>query len=434
MPPIARYLSQARSLVRTKQGADILWNLGSMGVLTVCGFALLALILRWWDDGGATLGIFEQVYAGYIFFSQLAVGGLDRSALRAVAAHPTRDGAMAQAVIAALLPTFALALCASVLFFLARNQVAAWLESPGVALGIAAATPGLFCFAINKVLLAVLNGLERMRAFAVFQSLRYVLILVGLLCVRSWGWDGARVAFVFTFSESILLVLLAVALVRALPRPRRGSLLARAAEHARFGLKSMASGVLLELQARVDVWMIGLFLSDARVGIYGFAARVAEGVFQILVVLQNVYNPKLAAFFARGEKTELERFVRGERKKLVLGMAGAAALAIAVYPVCLALLAPQPAYRESWLPYAVLVLGMAAMAGYYPFSQTLLMAGFPGWHSLYMLSIVALNVVFNALLIQALDIPGAALATAGSFVCSCFLLVVLVRRRAGLQL
>ena len=36
------------------------------------------------------------------------------------------------------------------------------------------AAPGLFCFAINKVLFGVVNGLRRMRAFAIYTSLRYI--------------------------------------------------------------------------------------------------------------------------------------------------------------------------------------------------------------------------------------------------------------------
>ncbi len=433
MSQFERLTARARAAVQGKQGQDVLWNLGSMVVLSVCGFALLALIIRWYDDGGATLGIFEQVYAGYIFFSQLAVGGVDRSALKAVAEHRARDAQLGATVLAALLPATLMAALSTALFWTTRHHIARFLESPGVALGIEAACGGLFFFALNKVLLAVVNGLERMRAFAVFQSLRYVLILVGLCLVRMWQWDGARVAFVFTFSEGLLFLVLALEILRQVPRPS-GGVARLALQHAVFGVKSLASGVLLELQARVDVWMIGAYLSDARVGIYGFAARIAEGVFQILVVLQNIYNPKIAEHLGRGAKAELAQLVRRDRPRIVLSMAGATALAIACYPIALWLLAPDPTYRESWPPFAILVLGMAAMAGYYPFAQTLLMAGFPGWHTFYMVSLVACNVVCNALLIPRLGIPGAALATAISFLFSCLLLVRLVKQRTGVQL
>ena len=55
-----------------------------------------------------------------------------------------------------------------------------------------------------------------------------------------------------------------------------------------YGAKSALAGVMLELNAKVDIWMIGVFLSDKLVGIYTFAAMVAEGVYQLLVVLQTL--------------------------------------------------------------------------------------------------------------------------------------------------
>jgi O-antigen/teichoic acid export membrane protein len=432
MSLLERMQGQLARATQGKQGRDVLWNLGSLLVLSACGFALVALLTRWYGDSG--LGVFEQVYAAYVLFSQLAVGGIDRSVLRQVASHPGRDRELGAIVASALLPAVPAAALSTLLFWVGRDALAALVDSPAVAVGIGAAAPGLFCFAINKVLLGVVNGLSRMRAFAVYQSLRYVLILVGLLCVHELGWDGARAAFVFTFSEVLLLLVLIVELLRTVPLPRRLPLVGRAREHARYGAKSVASGMLLELQARVDVWMIGLFLSDARVGIYGIAARVGEGLFQILVVLQNVYNPRLAALFVGGKQQELERLARADRPRMRLGMLAAALVALAAYPLVLRIIAPEPQFAQSLLPFALLAAGMVAVAGHYPFAQALLMAGFPGWHTLYMLSIVAFNVVANSLLIPVLDISGAALATAGSLAFSAFALVALVRARTGVRL
>jgi hypothetical protein len=53
---------------------DVAWNVASIAVLGVSGIALNAIIARTYD--AAALGVFNQVMAAYILFSQLAVGGV----------------------------------------------------------------------------------------------------------------------------------------------------------------------------------------------------------------------------------------------------------------------------------------------------------------------------------------------------------------------
>src|SRR5262249_44642809 len=147
------------------------------------------------------------------------------------------------------------------------------LDSPGTAEGIAWATPGLFFFALNKILLAAVNGLQRMRAFAVYQSLRYVLILAALCGFALFDRErahAAHLAGVFSFAEGGLFLVLALEVWLQLRGPLESGWRARVPAHLSYGLRSIGSGVLLELNARVDVLMIGWYLSDAQVGIYTF--------------------------------------------------------------------------------------------------------------------------------------------------------------------
>ncbi|HVS09468.1 MAG TPA: hypothetical protein VMS76_06290, partial [Planctomycetota bacterium] len=130
---------------------DVTWNFASLAVLGISGIALQALIGRHY--GAATLGVFNQVLAAYILFSQAAAGGINLSALRAIAEDSSDRARISSIVAGALLPVLALAAVFSLAFSLARGLAADVLESPDVALGIAAATPGLFFFALNKLLL-----------------------------------------------------------------------------------------------------------------------------------------------------------------------------------------------------------------------------------------------------------------------------------------
>ncbi len=136
--------------------------------------------------GQVALGVFNLVTISWFAFAVLGAGGLQFAVLRAVAEDPDDRDRLAAVVAGALIPAVGLAAAATGLYVLLRVPFGA-LQGPAVAEGMLWAAPGLFCFALNKVLFGVVNGLRRMRAFAVYTSLRYVLIAVGLLLARVPG-------------------------------------------------------------------------------------------------------------------------------------------------------------------------------------------------------------------------------------------------------
>lgn len=409
--------------------SDVLWNFASIAVLGFSGIALNSLIGG--QYGPAALGVFGQVWAWYVFFSQLAVGGVDLSVLKATSEHQRDRAKVAEVVLGALAPTLALALASTLVFFGASGLAARIAQSDGVAVGMALAAPGLFFFALNKVLFGVVNGLQRMRAFALLQSSRFVLMLGGYFTVRELGWPAERIAFLFTFAEAILFAMLAVEVGRQIPWRVGEAWRSWVGAHLRFGVKSVLSGVLLELNSRVDVLMIGYYLDDVRVGVYTFAAMIAEGVFQLQVKLQNVYNPRIAQALASGRHDELRAMVRKGRVWSWALMFAVGAIAVAGYPLALDVLR-QPPEMDGGLPaFATLLLGIALSAGYMPFQQTLLMGNRPGWHSAMMLMVVAINFVGAALLIPRLELVGAATATAFAMIASVAILRALVKRQLG---
>lgn len=425
-------MSRLSELARGKFQQDVLWNFASLAVLGVSGIALNVLIGRYYDD--ATLGVFNQALAAYIFFSQIAVGGINLSVLRAVAEHQGNRAKITSIVIGSLVPTLALAFASTLVFYGSKDWIASFLESDGVAEGIAAAAPGLFFFALNKVLLAVVNGVQRMRAYAIYQALRYALILCGLLLAMQLDLDGNKLAFVFTFAEVILFVVLAIEVGLQLSFPFGRDWTQWSRVHLSYGVRSALSGVLLELNARVDILMIGYFLTDSDVGIYTFAAMLAEGVYQLLVVLQSVYNPILARQIAQGAVGELHAMVVKGRFYTYVGMTAVGVVAVLVYPTVLSVLIEKPEFLASAAPFAFLMAGIVLASGYIPFGQTLLMGGHPGWHSGLMVVTVLTNVIGNAILIPMYGLSGSAAATATAMVVSVFVLKALVKWRLGFTL
>lgn len=411
---------------------DLAWNFASLAVLGASGITLNVVIGLFYDS--ATLGVFNQVFAAYIFFSMLASGGLNFSVLRAVAGKADDRDDCASVLLGAVVPTVALSTIVAALFWWSADALAMWLESEPVADGVRAATIGLFFFAVNKVLLSAVNGLRRMRAFAVYQALRYVLILAGLLLAVGLSVPGPLLAGVFSFGEALLFVVLAVEVSTQVAWWRGKGWRSWTWQHLRFGIRSVLSGVLLELNSRIDILMLGYFLNDSKVGVYSYAALFAEGFFQLLVVLKNNYNPILARYIGEGRLEELQNIVRRGRNRTYLALPVAGLAAMLLYPAILGVLTNKPEFLDSHAPFVILVGGILLSAGYQPFTNTLSMANLPGWHTVYMSLVVMSNIVANAVLIPLWGISGAAAATALAFVVSALLLRFMVRSLVSLKL
>jgi O-antigen/teichoic acid export membrane protein len=419
-------------------GRDIAWNVVPVVLLAGVGLGLNIGIggrAAWGPDA---LGVFNQITTAYFVLAVFGALGIQYSVLRAISAHRADPAQVAAIVVGALVPTAALGAIVTAVFVLGRGAVAALLDSAPVADGMLWAAPGLFCFTVNKVLFGVVNGLGRMRAFAVYTSLRYAMLAVGFGIAVAVDAEAAQLGGLWTLAEGTLLIVLAGELVATVSLRRAAGWRTWAVEHLRYGTRGAGATLLFELNSRLDIWLLGAVLSDHMVGIYSMAASIAEGVSSLTVVLQVNVNPTIAAALAAppagGRADEVEALVRRTRRWFVPAMFGVCALGAAMFPLAIPWLTGDPQFLDGALPFATLVAGIALASAWLPFNQVLLMGGHPGWHTIYIAVAVAANVVLNLLLIPRFGLMGAAAATAIALVLSALWLRGLARRLVGVRL
>nr|MBA3451946.1 oligosaccharide flippase family protein [Deltaproteobacteria bacterium] len=174
---------------------DIEWNLLPVVLLGSVGLGMNFGIGAWW--GASALGAFSLVTISFFTFAVLGACGLQYAVLRAVAEAEGDRARIASTVVGAVIPAVVLAAVATAAYVLLRGAFAD-LQGEAVARGMLWVAPGLFCFAINKVLLGVVNGLRRMRAFAIYTSLRYVLIAVALTIARLTDLESEQLPVIST--------------------------------------------------------------------------------------------------------------------------------------------------------------------------------------------------------------------------------------------
>lgn len=392
-----------------KFNRDLAWNAASFAMSAVLGILLNVVIVRWYDT--AALGVFNLVYAVYIMLSQLAVGGVHLAIQAFVPrelAHQRRPDVY---VTAAMLLATGTSLAVMAMAWLGRDLPGQWFSSPMVSEAFPTVIWGLLLFSWNKVLLSFHNGARRMRLFAVFQLLRAALLFAGLLAMAGLGASTVQLPQLLAWTElALFLFLLPVSLSSWRPHRSQG-LKAAVKESFRFGNRALTGNFLLDINTRVDVFLLGILMNDRAVGLYSFAATVAEGVMQLPVLFRNNLNPVLTRAWSKGGEKLAGKVMERARKGMFKLLAPVMAAAILLFPVALWVLGMKDDPLQVSGVFALLILGALLVAGRLPFYMLFSQLGFPGRQTLFVACGFLLNVILNLLFIPAMGILGAALAT-----------------------
>jgi len=405
----------------------------SLVILAASGFLMNALIVA--ARGEEALGVFNQVYAIYLIFSQIVVFGLHHSVLRLVSINSQDRAYCSEISISALILIIIISVPATCLSILLVKPISFLLDSPDVIYGLFYTLPSLVFFSINKVLINVLNGLDEMKSFSFFRSLRYILLPLIILCIIVMGLESRYIALSLSICEFILTIWLSIHIFRKVlhfPRLTHFSQLAK--EHITFGYRGFMSGLLIGINTKIDVLMIGAFLTDTHVGIYSFAAVLAEGLYEITVVAQLTMNPLIGKAFAKNDIKGIESLSRDFRKMFYPLMCIIGAVSIAIYPLIIKLFADPSYLVESWIIFSLIVIGIVIDSGYGAMRGLIMQGNRPGLYTFYILALVVGDALLNLVMIPLMGIIGAGLVTMLTYILGMVYLIRISKRQFAINL
>ena len=406
---------------------DVIWNLVPVALLGAVGLGSNFAIFTWW--GAEPLAVFNLVTTAFFVIAVLGACGLQFAVLRALAEDPDDRERVASVVVGALVPNVVLAAAMTGVFIALRGPFARLHHSEAVAEGMLVAAPGLFCFSVNKVLFNVVNGLRRMRAFAVYTSLRYGLIAAGVIVAKLTDVSGAHIAIIWTVTECSMFVVLGIELLATVQLRRANDWRTWVRLHLAYGLRGVVATLAYEINTKLDIWMLGASgIAKELVGVYAVAGALNEGATQLSVVMQNNLNPIIARELAAGNPDQVVALARRTRRWFVPSFSAACLAGAAVFPLLLPWLMHDAALHADTVPFAILMIGLALASPYLPFAQVLLMANRPGAHTWLVVAMVTINFVVDLALIPPLGLAGAACGTALAVVSSALLVRVLGRK------
>lgn len=406
--------------------------MGSLAVLAGSGI-LINLVIAAFRDASA-LGVFNLAYAVYIVASQIAVFGLHYSVIRHSALYDKDADERGRLLVNAGFYALLLGFGATSVVFLAAPLLGHAFSSPLTGSAVRYASLGLLLFPLTKVLMGYLNGLRHMKAIAVLQSTRYVIVMLWAtaISVSTLPFELVTAGFFISELTTTCGVFIYLKSRRMLPLLHFDP--AWTKRHFVFGGKSLFAGLFVELNSRIDVLLIGLFLSDREVGIYSFAAMLFDGLYQILAFVRINFNPVLVGSIRDHDWVGARNLLKQTKKYMIPGIAGLSLSIVAVFWVLTNYFVAGKGLELGFLPLCILLTGILLLSTFIPFDNLMLVSGHPGLQTFQQMTIVSSNIVFNSVLIPLLGITGAAIAVTFSNISGILTMLHLVRRTLGWNL
>lgn len=419
-------------VLSNKLSSDIAWTMGSFMILAMSGIVINIVVAYF--RGTEDLGVFNLAYSVYIIVSQIAALGVHYSVLRYAAMNQENPRELGSMLGSALLVVTVLGLLMAGLVFVSEPLFARAYDSERAARAISFAALGIALFPASKVLISFLNGLRHMKAFSVLQAARYIMVAAVVTAFSVSDQDFTLASLCFVVAEIVTLAAAAIYIASQrlvqLMRIRKSWL----REHTSFGGRSLLAGMFGEINTRVDVLCLGLFLGDREVGIYSFVAMLLDGLYHLLAMVRVNFNPVLVNCVRDSGWPEAQRLLRLSKRFIPLIMIALSAIVFAFYWVVAFQLVPERGLQEGTVVLLILLGGLIATSPFIPFDNMMLISGYPGRQTLQQAVAFVVNVSLNLALIPLVGIEGAAIGTASSYLASVVSLILMTDSRLGWNL
>lgn len=414
-----------------KYWVDIVVNYGYLTIWAIVGVSLNFMIIK--ALGAESLGVFNQIYTIFVIVGQFVVLGLHDSAQKHTAEHFDSPSERSSLSIAAIIPSLAFGSVGAIVLALSSSTIGRLVESESVGRGVLLLSPGVALYSVNKVLMGILNGRCRMVAFALSQSLRALAILLISGLIVYYNKPSYQFGISFTVAEIVLLFFLVVFVK---PVQFQAFKVKKAIEwimrHITFGSQALVHGFLAQAFLRIDIIMLGIFVSDRLVGVYSFISMLVEGTYQVSIVVRTIANPILVRLLLLRDKRSLSRFSRKTALLSFLATTVVSGAVLLIFPYLISLF-PGELSASSYTILLILMGGLIVYSVFVPFDNIFLDAGLPGKQSMFMTINTMINVLLNFLLIPRFGLLGACTATTISFLFSCVNLNLFASTLLGLR-
>lgn len=386
--------------------------------------------------GSTEYGIFVTVWTILIIFSLFSCSGFSNSILRFVPEFNAQkdfarlNGFIFTAQRVGVFGSTAIALAGALATWVLSDTIESHFVLP------------LFLVAVCLPLMVYTNILESVARAYDWQLLammpaflwRPTLIIIVML----GAWLAGFPPTAATACISAIIAIWAVAVLQTLMmRPRLRAVVPSVPKIIDFKFWLIVSTPMMlvdgffQLTMSADVLMVGYWMSPDQTGIYFAASRTLALLHFVFYAVRSVSAARLSRLYHSGDQNGLHAYSRTAAQMTFYPTVLLAVLLIPAAPLLLRLFGSD--FMEALPALYILIFGVLARAAIGPADALLIMSGNQTTCAWVYASVFAANVAFNAVLIPALGLVGAALSTTLSTFIEAALIYVVTQKRVGVR-
>ena len=436
MNPLPNSLTPKGSLKRRLLSGGA-WTLGNRLLVTLAQLAVLALLARLLDP--KQMGVYFLIANLVAVLTVIAQLGLTQSVVRLVADAVARNlPGRARAAINRVLILGAFSAAATGL--LLQFGFGQWLARTVFHSDLMAAMMlwtalWVVLQTLQRFLDEVFRGLHDLRLAAIFGGIVTGVLTVGCFATLYWiyGVADLRTVLILNVAAFGVSVLLAGTVLARKIRPLRGEGDLAVREILAISWPLFLASITNIILLRADLWILGMYVPEQEVAVYGAAARIITVVTIPLTMASAILAPMIAELHAQGQKDRLEKVLRA-----VATLGGLPAVVVIVLFVLLGqpgleLLYGNALYREGWPVLVLLGLGQLVNVWSGVCIQLLMMTGHQMAVMLITLVTSSLAILGAVLTVRPFGMVGVAACFAAGIALQNIIMVVHSYRKLGVR-
>lgn len=400
-----------------KFAEDVGWAVSSSIMVIVVGMVLNIIVGNSFRAQG--LGLYSMTLTVLLITSIIASFGIHSAITKYTAQYKGDTDKTNQLVSTGFVLMFSSGICFTIIVFVLSPLFASIFKMPELKECIRVVALTFTFFIVNKGLLGFLNGLREMKKYAIIESLRYIFILI-LTVISFLLFHSLRgVIFAFPLAESLLFFILLI-ICRKHFKFNFTRFRENTVKLVKFGTPMLFSGMIGQLNSKIDLLLIGYFLMDKDVGIYTVAIMFARGLMIFPSAVQRVTNPVITEFYYNESFQKIENLVSNVMKYSFIILSVVAILLSFFFKDITAIIYPgKVEFVNAVIPCQILLLGMI-FYGTTGAVGTAVSSSIGRPDIAFKLGgvILIINSAFNYILIPKYGIIGAAIATGISLILS----------------
>jgi len=367
--------------------------------------------------GVSNLGIYALALTIYIAVTPVALLGLDTALIKYVAQYRRDEKIISRYLSGGLFIAFLFGILSVGILFLLTQPIADFFGMPRLFKALRIISYGLPFFFISKILLCFLNGLKKMKVYSIFESSRYILIIVITLIAVFLRDSFFETLWAYPIAEIAISIGLVIYLWNRFEFSLRKTF-REGIELVVYGWPLVFSRTLGLLAVRLDLLMVAFFLTEREVGIYAVVVMVANGMRIFIRPLQMITSPMITEYYYDNEHVKMQIFVNRVIRYTFIFYSLLAIIVWGCIALILSIMYPAKfEYMSSVIPLQILSIGLIFRSVVRCVAGTEAQStGRPKIALYRSLLVLGTNFMLNLILIPKYKLIGAAIATAISYI------------------